>query len=74
MLSSSSELSWYVDRLVKWQRWASLRLLGDRPTFFYGHLPRDGAQGVSGSTHDCKSDIRVLANAFRRFGWGAPLV
>ena len=40
----------------------------------YGHLPRDGAQGVSGSTHDCESDIRVLANAFRRFGWGAPLV
>ena len=26
--------------------------------------------GVSDSTHDCESDIRVLVNAFRCFGWG----
>ena len=30
--------------------------------------------GVSVSTHDCKSDIRVLDNAFRCSGWGCPPV
>ena len=40
----------------------------------YGSPRRAQPVGVSVSTHDCKSDIRVLANAFRRSGWGCPRV
>jgi len=33
-------------------------------------LSPNSLDGVSDSTHVCKSDIRVLVNAFQCFGWG----